>query len=187
VSTVDVQELVTRHFERIHRAALVLTGNPWDAEDLAQETFLLAARQCHRFRGDSAPYTWLYGILLNVERRHRRSHGTWRRKLEVLYQQYDPRSGTAPAADLALHVDEWKAGLWSKVALLPDAQRQTLVLRFSEELQYEEIAAVLGCPLGTVKSRIHHGLLKLRQLMEAEGESSIGLHPPFTEDLSYAV
>ena len=54
-------------------------------------------------------------------------------------------------------------GLWSKVAQLPDGQRQTLVLRFSEGLRYEEIADVLGCPLGTVKSRIHNGLLRLRQ------------------------
>ena len=187
MSNGDIQELVAQHFERIHRAALVLTGNPWDAEDLAQETFLLAARAIHQFRGDSAPYTWLYGILLNVERRHRRRHGTWRRKLEALYERYDPRSQTAPAADLALHVSEWKEGLWSKVARLPDAQRQTLVLRFSEELQYEEIAEVLGCPLGTVKSRIHHGLSRLRKLLEAEGESAAGLYTKFIEDMSYAV
>jgi RNA polymerase sigma-70 factor, ECF subfamily len=187
VSSLDVQQLVTEHFERIHRAALVLTGNPWDAEDLAQETFLLAARKFHCFRGDSAPYTWLYGVLLNVERRHRRRHGTWRRKLDALYERYDPRSQSVPGADLALHVAEWKEGLWSKVARLPDAQRQTLVLRFSEGLQYEEIAEVLGCPLGTVKSRIHNGLLKLRQLMEADGETAAAMYPQFIEDLSYAV
>ena len=161
----DVQQLVVEHFERVHRAALVLTGNPWDAEDLAQETFLLAARKFAAFRGHSTPYTWLYGILLNVERRHRRSYGTWRRKLQMLYDRYDPSCQAAPAADLALHVAEWKAGLWSKVAQLPEGQRQTLVLRFSEGLQYDEIADVLGCPLGTVKSRIHRGRLSLRDIL----------------------
>jgi RNA polymerase sigma-70 factor, ECF subfamily len=186
LSGVDVQQLVDEHFERIHRAALVLCGNPWDAEDLAQETFLLAARKAHCFRGDSAPYTWLYGILLNVERRCRRRHGTWRRKLDALYQWYDPRSQSVPGADLAVHVAEWKEGLWSQVARLPDAQRQTLVLRFSEGLQYEEIAEVLGCPLGTVKSRIHHGLLKLRQLLEADGEAATW-NPQLIKDWSYAV
>jgi RNA polymerase sigma-70 factor (ECF subfamily) len=183
---VDVQQLVDEHFERIHRAALVLCGNPWDAEDMAQETFLLAARNAHCFRGESAPYTWLYGILLNVERRCRRRHGTWRRKLDVLYQWYDPQSQSVPGADMAVRVAEWKKGLWSQVARLPDAQRQTLVLRFSEGLQYEEIAQVLGCPLGTVKSRIHHGLLKLRQLLEADGEAAT-VPPQLIKDWSYGI
>jgi RNA polymerase sigma-70 factor, ECF subfamily len=186
VSGVDVQQLVDQHFERIHRAALVLTGNPWDAEDLAQETFLVAADRFAHFRAESSPYTWLYGILLNVERRHRRRHGTWRRKLQTLYERYDGRSGTVPAADRALHVAEWKESLWSKVAQLPDGQRQTLVLRFSEGLRYEEIADVLGCPLGTVKSRIHNALLRLRQMLEIEGELLPGSWPRFLEDLNYA-
>ena len=183
---VDVQQLVDQHLDRIHRAALVLSGNPWDAEDLVQETFLLAARKIDGFRGDSAPYTWLYGILLNVERRHRRRHGTWRRKLDTLYQRYDPRSQSVPSADRAVQVAEWKEGLWSQVARLPDAQRQTLVLRFSEGLQYEEIAQVLSVPLGTVKSRIHHGLSRLREQLQADGEASI-LPSEFIEDLNYAV
>jgi RNA polymerase sigma-70 factor, ECF subfamily len=183
---VDVQQLVDQHLDRIHRAALVLSGNPWDAEDLVQETFLLAARKIDGFRGDSAPYTWLYGILLNVERRHRRRHGTWRRKLDTLYQRYDPRSQTVPSADQAVQVAEWKESLWSQVARLPDAQRQTLVLRFSEELQYEEIAQVLSVPLGTVKSRIHHGLSRLRQQLQADGEASL-LPLELIEDMSYAV
>lgn len=183
---VDVQQLVDQHLDRIHRAALVLSGNPWDAEDLVQETFLLAARKIDGFRGDSAPYTWLYGILLNVERRHRRRHGTWRRKLDTLYQHYDPRSQSVPSADRAVQVAEWKASLWSQVARLPDAQRQTLVLRFSEGLQYEEIAQVLSVPLGTVKSRIHHGLSRLREQLQADGEASI-LPSEFIEDLNYAV
>jgi RNA polymerase sigma-70 factor (ECF subfamily) len=56
------------------------------------------------------------------------------------------------------------------VAQLPDGQRQTLVLRFGEGLAYHEIAEVLECPLGTVKSRIFHGLAALRRILEEEGE-----------------
>lgn len=183
---VDVQQLVDQHLDRIHRAALVLSGNPWDAEDLVQETFLLAARKIDAFRGDSTPYTWLYGILLNIERRHRRRHGTWRRKLDTLYQRYDPQAHAVPSAERAVQVAEWKESLWAQVARLPDAQRQTLVLRFSEGLQYEEIAQVLCVPLGTVKSRIHHGLSRLRQQLQADGEASL-LPSEYIEDLSYAV
>ena len=183
----DVNEATRLHFDRIHRAALVLTGNPWDAEDLAQETFLLLARKPDSFKGNSSLYTWLYGVLLNLDRRHRRRRGTWRRKFRVLCENQSDRAQTTPAAETPIEVAEWKSGLWAKVAQLPDGQRQTLVLRFSEGLQYHEIAQSLDCPLGTVKSRIYHGLLALRRLIEDEG-GDIRKSPqhPY-EDLVHAI
>ena len=81
----DISLVTQQNFARIHRAALVLTGNPWDADDLAQETFLVLSAQADRFAGRSSIYTWLYGILLNLDRRERRRHGTRRRKLKVLW------------------------------------------------------------------------------------------------------
>jgi RNA polymerase sigma-70 factor (ECF subfamily) len=162
VTEFEIQQVSEQHLPRIHRAALVLTGNPWDADDLAQETFLALARSSERFEGRSRVYTWLYGILLNLDRRRRRRRGTWQRKLRVLWAgECDERA--APPAETAIEVGEWKRSLWAEVARLPDGQRQALVLRFSEQLRYDEIAAVLGCPLGTVKSRIFHGLAALRE------------------------
>src|SRR5207247_1221952 len=75
VTSPDVHSASELYFARIHRAALVLTGNPWDADDLAQETFLILARRGHEFQGRSSLYTLLYGILLNLERRERRRAG----------------------------------------------------------------------------------------------------------------
>jgi len=80
----DIPNASREHFARIRRAALVLTGNPWDADDLAQETFLVLAAQGDDFQGRSSLYTWLYGILLNLDRRERRRQGMRRRKLRVL-------------------------------------------------------------------------------------------------------
>ena len=70
---------------------------------------------------------------------------------------------------------------------MPDGQRQTLVLRFSEGLQYHEIAEALECPLGTVKSRIYHGLMALRRLLEDENDDvrKTPQHP--YEDLIHAI
>src|SRR5262245_54650668 len=82
---IDLERVSEQYFQRIHRAALMLTGNPWDADDLAQETFLVLAREHCRFQGRSTLYTWLYGILVNLERRHRRRRGMMRRKLLVLW------------------------------------------------------------------------------------------------------
>jgi DNA-directed RNA polymerase specialized sigma24 family protein len=81
VQPLDVEATTREYFPRIHRAALVMCGNPWDADDLAQETFLVLARQGGDFQGRSSVYTWLYGIMLNLERRERRRCGLKRRKL----------------------------------------------------------------------------------------------------------
>jgi RNA polymerase sigma-70 factor (ECF subfamily) len=163
VSNLDVDQLSDRYFERIHRAALVLTGNPWDADDLAQETFLTIASRPDAFQGRSQPYTFLYGILLNLERRRMRRDALRRRHLRVLWDHEPPEVRSSPGADAPLELVEWKKSLWSEVARLPDGQRQALVLRFSEQLPYEAIAEAMGCPLGTAKTRVFHGLAALRQ------------------------
>lgn len=173
----DIDQISRQYFARIHRAALVLCGNPWDADDLAQETFLVFSGQYERFQGRSSIYTYLYGILLNLERRERRRLGLRRRKLQVLRDQEAPLPRTTPGADAAVEVAEWRKSLWARVRKLPEGQRLALVLRFSEELRYDEIARIMQCPLGTVKSRIYHGLLSLRRILEAEG-SEIRILPP---------
>ena len=184
----DLQQAIDEHFVRIHRAALVLSGNPWDADDLAQETFLVMSRQADKFQGRSSVYTWLYGILLNLERRERRRHGIAKRKLKVLWDNQENKGEqTIPAAETPIEVREWKRSLWGWVAKRPDGQRQALVLRFSEGLRYEEIANVLECPLGTVKSRIFHGLGGLRRMLEEEGEDLRNLPKHPFEDVSHAV
>jgi len=187
VPTLDIDQVIEEYFPRIHRAALVLCGNPWDADDLAQETFLVLAQQRHRFRGQSQLFTYLYGILLNLDRRERRRHGTRRRALAALQREVPDSGKVLPAAETAVEVSEWKHSLWSRVAELPRAQRETLVLRFSEQLRYDEIADVLDCPLGTVKSRIFNGLRTLRQILASEPHDlrATPAHP--FEDLTRAV
>lgn len=181
----NIDEISHEHFPRIHRAALVLSGNPWDADDLAQETFLIVAHQPEKFRGASNIYTWLYGILLNLDRRERRRRGIGNRKLRVLWDNDRQQGQVCPPAETAIEVAEWKRSLWAYVDQLPDAQRETLVLRFSEELQYDEIAEVLGCPLGTVKSRIHHGLSNLKRVI-TDQETLASLRESTAEDSHHA-
>lgn len=184
--TIDVEEASRQHFARIHRAALILTGNPWDADDLAQETFLELSRMTTQYRGQSSLYTWIYGILLNLERRHRRRAGLWRQKLKVLWNNGPTTERTAPAAETTIEVREWKSSLWAHVKQLPDGQRHALVLRFSEHLSYEEIAEILQCPVGTVKSRIHNGLAVLREKL-GQGSPATEIPAHAWEDLTHAV
>lgn len=161
----EFEQLWHEYYPRVQRAALVLCGNPWDADDLAQEAFLVLAAQKSRFEGRSQLFTWLYGILLNLERRERRRRNTNLEKLTLLFRQSRDRVRAAPPASARAEMREWQESLWSRVALLPDGQRQALVLRFSEGLPYHQIAEILDCPLGTVKSRIFHGLANLKQIV----------------------
>jgi RNA polymerase sigma-70 factor (ECF subfamily) len=187
MADVDLQKLTQEHFARIHRAALVLTGNPWDADDLAQETFLVLAKQGNQFRGQSSWYTWLYGVLLNLERMRRRRAGVGREKLHVLWNDEASDQRSHPPASAPVEAAEWKRSLWGSVAQLSDGQRQALVLRFSEGLSYEEIAVVMECPLGTVKSRIFHGLLALRQTIQETGHEAAQIPTYPGEDVAHVV
>jgi len=187
VEKLDIEQVTRDNFARIHRAALVLSGNPWDADDLAQETFLVLSSQGDRFKGNSSIYTWLYGILLNLDRRERRRYGMRRKKLKVVWDNESAQENLTPAAETPIEVSEWKKSLWGWVSKLPDGQRNALVLRFSEGLRYDEIAETLDCPLGTVKSRIFHGLAALRRLLESEGENLRELLAFPNEDVTHAV
>jgi RNA polymerase sigma-70 factor (ECF subfamily) len=167
VAAAELEALIEDCYPRIRRAALVLTGRDSDADDLAQETMLQALRSIKRFQGKSRFDTWLYGILLNqgrqlqrVRRRRERLHrvaGRWAHWLRR-------SNGAAPELEDA----EWRASIWRQVAELPEPQRDCVFLRYSEGLSCEEISRIVDCPLGTVKSRIHHGLATLRTATQQE-------------------
>jgi RNA polymerase sigma-70 factor (ECF subfamily) len=160
VQEAELESLVVESYPRILRAALVLTGNRWDAEDLAQETFLQALGAWRRFRGRSRADTWLYAILLN---RHRSRMRSIRRRKQG-WLRWLGRAPALPEADppeARVEWEEWRDTLWAAVARLPEPQQHAIVLRYSEGLSYGEIAEVLRCPMGTVKSRLHHGLAAL--------------------------
>jgi RNA polymerase sigma-70 factor, ECF subfamily len=161
VAAAELEALIEDGYPRIRRAALVLTGRDSDADDLAQETMLQALRSVKRFQGKSRFDTWLYGILLNQVRRLQRARRRRERLLRIAGRWANwlgGSNGAAPEFDDA----EWRASIWRQVAELPERQRDCIFLRYSEGLSCEEIARIVDCPVGTVKSRIHHGLAALR-------------------------
>ena len=159
----EFEQMVAVVYPRIRRAALLLSkGNVWDADDLAQETLLQAAWSWSKFNGNSRVETWLYSILLNQHRRHQRSTGRMLRRW-LGWLERNRHDSTHESADSGLLAKEWKANLWDAVSRLPEPQRETVVLRYSEGLSYEEIAQVLKCPLGTVKSRLHLAMTSLQK------------------------
>lgn len=156
----EFETLIERHYLRMRRAALLLSGDAWEADDLAQETFLQAMQSWHRFDPTTRVETWLYAILVNLDRKRRRKHVRAWRQIAMWFSRQDLQADCSPAE--AAEVQELRSGVWAEVSLLPEQQQQAIVLRFAEGLSYDEIARVMECPAGTVKSRLHHGLNTLK-------------------------
>lgn len=154
--------LALRQAESLYRCALTLCRDRHVAEDICQETLVEAWRGLGRFDGRCRFSTWLYGILRHRFLKTRRRTGAALAPLDAAtgesYAERDP----TPAA--AAQQAEDAARVRTAVAGLPEEHRLVIELRFFAAASLEEIAAALDCPLGTVKSRLHHGLEKLRKM-----------------------
>ena len=162
------EDLVCRHQGRAVNVAWQLLGNREDALEVAQDAFVRVYRTLDGFRGDCEFTTWLYRIVVNLAHN---KHRWWRRRGRAQTETLDgDRQFAAPTVppDAAAVQNEFSRRLSEKIAALPVSFRDILVLRNVEGLSYEEIAAVLECSLGTVKSRIARAREALRVIMNYE-------------------
>ena len=162
-ASLDLQELIDSHGERLLRSACLLCGDETEAQDLVQETFVQALKSAHRFRGDSAIYTWLHGILLNLCRRHLRKQKRLVFEEEPLLKESSPPSPVDESDR-----DFCAAGLAVALRKLSPEHREVIVLRYYEEMKIEEIARQIGASKGTVKSRLHYAVRHLEKLLPKE-------------------
>ena len=163
------EALVRRHQARIVNYAMAIVKDPAEAEDVAQETFIRAYRSLTRFRGDSSFKTWLYTIATNaartgLERRSRRN----RVEDASLDDEAAPlAAGDVPAGDADAETTlVRRESIDRALASLPPDLRIAVVLRDVEGLDYKEIAAATGAPIGTVESRIFRARRRLRPLLQ---------------------
>lgn len=151
--------LVLRYQHKVVKLVARLLRDRTEAEDVAQEAFVKAYRALGSFRGDSAFYTWLYRIAVNTARNTLAS-----RQRRPLQYEAGLSEGEQAAVDSRMrHVDTPEANALSDeihetvnraIGDLPEDLRTAIVLREVEGLSYEEIAAAMDCPVGTVRSRI---------------------------------
>ncbi len=162
--------LVTHYQDAIFNLALRMVANREDASDVAQDVFLRAFRKIRAFEGRSSFMTWLYSIAMNesISLRRRKAAGSRKRELQMSVldgrdadAMYDP-PGHAAAPDDGLERAETCRQVEQALAELDENYRSVVVLRDVEGLNYASIGGVLGCSVGTVKSRLHRARLELR-------------------------
>lgn len=168
------ESLVRRHEREAYQVCFRMLGDREDAMDAVQETFLRVYRGLLRFRGDAAFRTWLIGIALNVCRNKLASAAEKQKRVTSSITQEDPENGEvsdvdlrdcAPDPESSAMGHELRAALEKALASLAPDHREILVLREIQEMEYEELAAVLACPVGTVKSRLCRARQALREAL----------------------
>lgn len=155
--------LVIKYQRRIQRLVGRMVRDVDLVEDIAQETFIRAYRALHQFRGDAQFYTWLYRIAINTAKKFLGDLQRDRTVFEADFKTDAENDETYSARnepifhetpETVLAAKEIAAAVNAAMAALPEDLRQALTLREIEGLNYEEIADMMNCPVGTVRSRI---------------------------------
>ncbi|HET9338035.1 MAG TPA: RNA polymerase sigma factor RpoE [Casimicrobiaceae bacterium] len=168
--------LVAKYQRKLGRLLSRLVRDPGEVEDVTQEAFIKAYRALPNFRGDSAFYTWLYRIAINTAKNYlvalgRRAPTTTEFDHEEAESFEDAdalRDSATPEAELLTR--EIATTVNRAMEALPDDLRTAITLREIEGLSYEEIASVMNCPIGTVRSRI----FRAREAIAAELRPLLG-------------
>jgi len=168
--------LVAKYQRKLTRLVLRLVRDTAEAEDVVQEAFIKAYRALPGFRGDSAFYTWLYRIAINTAKNALVS--SKRRPIDYSLDLQDPeqfelqarlKDGETP--EHLVLTEEIRETVNGAMAELPEDLKTAIVLREIDGLSYEEIAAAMDCPVGTVRSRIFRAReaidRKLRPIFDA--------------------
>ena len=142
-------ELMTRWERPLHAFLFRWTGGR-DVEDLYQETWLRVVRAAKRFDTRRRFSTWLFQIAVNL------CHDWHRHRPPEPVDPADVPAGATGVETIEAAIDARRL-----IAALPEAQRSVVLLRYYHDLGEEEIAEILGCPRGTVKSRLHHAMARL--------------------------
>ena len=168
IDLAEFGELVARYQDRLFHTVLRLLGNAEDARDVVQDTFLRAYERRHTFNAESLFFTWLYRIAINniismkrKERRERTFQPAWGERSRI----DPPDVCRAHQPGYFLEMAEQEGKVHDALGKLSLEHRSVLVMKDMEEMKYEDIAEILGVPVGTIRSRLNRARLRLRQIL----------------------
>ena len=173
-------ELVDRHRAAVYRAALAALGSPADAEDAAQDAFLLAWRRLDSFRGDASFKTWLLSITWHQAINRRRSLASvWRRMVAPKIEgEADALMAVTasgePSPEQAAAQQQLQQAIRTAIRALSPKLRDALLLAQAGEYSYEDIGAMLHAPIGTIKWRVSEARRVVRKRLKERGYGDVG-------------
>ena len=159
------EPLMLAHQQPVFRFAYLLLGDPDDAEDITQETFLRAYDHLRRFDTTRPLRPWLLSITANLSRNRRRSAG---RYLNAISRAFRLEPQTSPNVEERSELDQDSHQLWKAVRRLSTDDQQVVYLRFFLDLSVAEAAQALDVAEGTVKSRLNRALGRLRAIIKTD-------------------
>jgi RNA polymerase sigma-70 factor (ECF subfamily) len=167
--SLDFEKLVACHYQHLYQFAFSLTRDEAESCDLTQETFCIWATRGHQLRDISKVKTWLFTTL------HREFLGSRRRQTRFPHTELDTAEADLPAITpepvSRLDLEQ----VMTKLSLVDEVYQAPVALFYLQDYSYKEIAEILEIPIGTVKSRLARGLLRLNQLF-----TDAGTQPPTT-------
>jgi RNA polymerase sigma-70 factor (ECF subfamily) len=164
-NTSAFDEIVKRYQRKVYTLARRILGNHEDADDIAQEVFIKLFYSLNDFKGESSLFTWIYRITVNE------CKSFLRKKKIREFVQIDEvanllKFGQTP--DQELFEKEERNLIERAVEKLPTKQRMIFVMRFFEDLDYQEIAKILNKPIGTLKANYFHAVKKIQKFIKDE-------------------
>jgi RNA polymerase sigma-70 factor (ECF subfamily) len=155
--------LVTMHHGSVYRAAFSILRDQDKASDATQDTFLKAFRGLQKFRGEASFKTWILAIAANEARGMLRKEG---RRKEMALDAVGPVQSNEAGVDEVVERDEDSQRVKRLLTHLPEKQREAVTLRIFGELSFREIGAMIGSSEGAARVNYHHGIRRLREMME---------------------
>ena len=167
--------LVKKYQYKVAGIAQRFASNPADVQDIAQESFIKAYRAMESFRGESAFYTWLYRITVNTAKNFVVKNAGRGISVDVDTPDIEAYDGSerlhqGDNPENILESSDVKRVIKEALQSLPDDLRQAITLREIDDMSYDEIADVMGCPVGTVKSRISRAREIINRKLTDAGE-----------------
>ena len=157
----NFEQIVKKYTPRIFKMIYNMIGDYENTKDLTQDVFVKAWNGYDNFRGDASVYTWIYRVALNSVFDYRKRNA--RRKIISIDEIQHPQMKEEPETDFLQKAD--RELVKSSIQDLPPKYQSVIILRYFEDNDYATIADILDIPIGTVRSRLHRGILILSEII----------------------
>jgi RNA polymerase sigma-70 factor (ECF subfamily) len=156
--------LFEKYHKQLYNYFLRQLEDPQSSEDIVQEVFLKMLKYRHTYRGEGQFKTWMYSIAHNAKIDHFKKASRY-----VVTDELDRLVSAIPSPEESFERSSRHDVLYEALSRLSDDKREVLVLSRFQNLKYEEISRVLGCPVGTIKARVFHAINDLRRFFNTHG------------------